>query len=98
MRPETSTSRFDKPARAAPSTWRSRRRFSGPGRRRLTLLAMCVGTFMIQLDVTIVNVVLPSIQRNLHTTPGDLEWVISAYALALAAFIPISGALGSLRP
>jgi len=62
--------------------------------RRLTLLAMCVATFMIQLDVTIVNVALPSIQRNLHMSPGDLEWVISAYALALAALIPVGGAIG----
>jgi MFS transporter, DHA2 family, methylenomycin A resistance protein len=63
-------------------------------RRSLALLAMCVATFMIQLDVTIVNVALPSIQRSLHTTPGGLEWVISAYALALAALIPVGGALG----
>lgn len=63
-------------------------------RRRLTLLAMCVATFMIQLDVTIVNVALPSIQRDLHMAPGDLEWVISAYALSLAALIPVGGALG----
>jgi MFS transporter, DHA2 family, methylenomycin A resistance protein len=67
---------------------------SGFARRRLTLLAMCVATFMIQLDVTIVNVALPSIQRSLQTTPGDLEWVISSYALALAALIPVGGALG----
>jgi MFS transporter, DHA2 family, methylenomycin A resistance protein len=63
-------------------------------RRRLTLLAMCVSLFIIQVDVTIVNVALPSIQHSLHTTPGDLEWVISAYALALAALIPVGGALG----
>lgn len=72
----------------------SRWDFSEPQRRRVTLLAMCVATFMIQLDVTIVNVALPSIQRSLLTTPGDLEWVISAYALALAALIPVGGALG----
>jgi MFS transporter, DHA2 family, methylenomycin A resistance protein len=60
----------------------------------LTLLAMCVSNFIIQVDVTIVNVALPSIQHGLHTTPGDLEWVISAYALALAALIPVGGALG----
>jgi EmrB/QacA subfamily drug resistance transporter len=60
----------------------------------MTLLAMCVATFMIQLDVTIVNVALPSIQRSLRTTPGGLEWIISAYALALAALIPVGGALG----
>jgi MFS transporter, DHA2 family, methylenomycin A resistance protein len=63
-------------------------------RRRLTLLAMCVSLFIIQVDVTIVNVALPSIQHSLHTSPGDLEWVISAYALALAALIPVGGALG----
>jgi DHA2 family methylenomycin A resistance protein-like MFS transporter len=62
--------------------------------RRLTLLAMCVATFMMQTDVTIVNVALPSMQRDLHLAPGDLEWVISAYALALAALIPAGGALG----
>ena len=63
-------------------------------RRRLTLLAMCVATFMIQLDVTIVNVALPSIQRDLQVSPGALEWVISGYALSLAALIPVGGALG----
>ena len=42
--------------------------------------------------VTVVNVALPSIQRDLHVAPGDLEWVISAYALA--ALIPVGGALG----
>ena len=62
--------------------------------RRLTLLAMCVATFMIQLDVTIVNVALPRIQADLAMSPGGLEWVISAYALSLAALIPVGGALG----
>jgi MFS family permease len=75
-------------------TSRSRQNLSEPRRRGLTLLAMCAATFIIQVDVTIVNVALPSIQRSLHATPGDLEWVISAYALALAAFIPVGGALG----
>jgi EmrB/QacA subfamily drug resistance transporter len=67
---------------------------TGRRRRRLTLLAMCVATFMIQLDVTIVNVALPSIQRDLRVSAGALEWVISGYALSLAALIPVSGALG----
>jgi MFS transporter, DHA2 family, methylenomycin A resistance protein len=72
----------------------ARSRPSEARRRLLTLLAMCVSLFIIQVDVTIVNVALPSIQRSLHTTPGNLEWVISAYALALAALIPVGGALG----
>jgi MFS transporter, DHA2 family, methylenomycin A resistance protein len=55
---------------------------------------MCVAQGMILLDVTIVNVALPSIQRELHESSGGLEWVISAYALSLAALIPLSGSLG----
>jgi EmrB/QacA subfamily drug resistance transporter len=55
---------------------------------------MCVATFMIQLDVTVVNVALPRIQMDLHMTTGRLEWVISAYALSLAAGIPVGAALG----
>jgi MFS transporter, DHA2 family, methylenomycin A resistance protein len=74
--------------------WRSRGHFSEPAHRRLTLLAMCVATFMIQIDVTIVNVALPRIQASLHMSPGGLEWVISGYALALAALIPAGGAVG----
>jgi MFS family permease len=62
--------------------------------RRLTLLAMCIAQGMILLDITIVNVALPAIQRELHESSSDLEWVISAYALSLATLIPLSGTLG----
>lgn len=62
--------------------------------RKLTLLVMCVATFMIQLDVTVVNVALPRIQADLNMSAGGLEWVISAYALSLAAGITVGGALG----
>jgi DHA2 family methylenomycin A resistance protein-like MFS transporter len=66
-----------------------------PGlQRRLTLLAMCIAQGMILLDVTIVNVALPSIQRELGESSSELEWVISAYALSLAVLIPLSGSLG----
>jgi DHA2 family methylenomycin A resistance protein-like MFS transporter len=72
---------------------------AGPGRnsalrQRLTLLAMCIAQGMILLDVTIVNIALPSIQRELHESSSELEWVISAYAVSLAALIPLSGTLG----
>ncbi|MER7011111.1 MFS transporter [Saccharopolyspora sp. NPDC000359] len=63
-------------------------------RRRLVLLALCLAGFAIQLDVTIVNVGLPTIQRALRASPGALEWIISGYALGLAALIPLMGALG----
>jgi EmrB/QacA subfamily drug resistance transporter len=58
-----------------------------------TLLAVCVGTFMLLLDVTIVTVALPDIQRGLHAGFGDVQWVVDAYALALAAFLLTSGVL-----
>ncbi|MGH3410750.1 MAG: MFS transporter, partial [Streptosporangiaceae bacterium] len=77
-----------------PGAGRLIRPVEGPRQRRLTLLAMCAATFMIQLDVTIVNVALPRIQAGLHISPAGLEWIISAYALSLAALIPVGGALG----
>jgi EmrB/QacA subfamily drug resistance transporter len=73
----------------------ARRAALSPDRRRqLTLLAMCVSQGMILLDITIVNIALPSIQHELGVAPGRLEWVISAYALSLAALIPLGGTLG----
>ena len=63
-------------------------------RRRLTLAAMAVSQGMIMIDVTIVNTALPAIQRGLAMSTSSLEWVISAYALSLAALIPLGGALG----
>ncbi len=65
-----------------------------PGRQRWTLLAACASQFMILLDVTIVNVALPSIQRELHVSAGSLVWTINAYVLPLASFILVGGALG----
>jgi hypothetical protein len=52
-----------------------------------TLLAVCVGTFMLLLDVTIVNVALPKIQAGLGSSFTDLQWVVDAYALTLAALL-----------
>ncbi len=63
-------------------------------RQGLTLLATCLAQGMILLDVTIVNVALPRIQRDLGVTPANLEWVVSAYTLALTSLILVGGALG----
>ena len=63
-------------------------------RQRLTLVVACTAQVMMVLDVMIVSVALPSLQRELHLSPAGLEWVVSAYALALAALIPTGGALG----
>jgi MFS transporter, DHA2 family, methylenomycin A resistance protein len=64
------------------------------GRQRWTLIAACFSQFMILLDVTIVNVALPAIQRELDVSPGTLVWTINAYVLPLAAFILVGGTLG----
>lgn len=58
-----------------------------------TLGAVCVATFMLLLDVTIVNVALPDIQRDLGSSFQDLQWVVDAYALTLAAFLLTAGSL-----
>src|SRR5580700_6336591 len=63
-------------------------------RQRLTLAVACTAQVMMVLDVMIVSVALPALQRELHLSPAGLEWVVSAYALALAALIPVGGALG----
>ena len=64
------------------------------GHKWLTLAAMCFGLFLIMLDNTIVNVALPSIQRDLHATPSQLEWTINAYVLSFAVLIMLGGKLG----
>ena len=61
-----------------------------------TLLVVCLAVFMLLLDVTIVNVALPSIQKDLGSSFEDLQWVVDAYALALAAILLACGSLGDL--
>jgi EmrB/QacA subfamily drug resistance transporter len=58
-----------------------------------TLIAVCTGTFMLLLDVTIVVVALPEIQTALHATFADVQWVIDAYALTLASLLLTTGVL-----
>ena len=65
-------------------------------RKWWTLVAVCIGTFMLLLDVTIVNVALPRIQAGLGSSFTDLQWVIDAYALTLAALLLTSGSLADL--
>ncbi len=62
-------------------------------RRWWTLGAVCAATFMLLLDITIVNVALPPIQVALNATFSDLQWVVDAYALALATIVLNAGSL-----
>jgi EmrB/QacA subfamily drug resistance transporter len=58
-----------------------------------TLLAVCAGTFMLLLDVTIVVVALPDIENSLHAGFSDVQWTVDAYALTLASLLLTSGVL-----
>jgi EmrB/QacA subfamily drug resistance transporter len=68
----------------------------GLERKWWTLIAVCTATFMLLLDITVVNVALPDIQRSLHSSFSDLQWVIDAYSLTLAAFLLTAGVVGDM--
>jgi EmrB/QacA subfamily drug resistance transporter len=63
-------------------------------RQRWTLLLVCTAAFMLLLDITVVSVALPSIQRELHASLPDLQWVSAAYALMLAVLLLPAATLG----
>jgi EmrB/QacA subfamily drug resistance transporter len=65
-------------------------------RRWWTLGAMCFALFMVMLDNTVVNVALPSIQRELHASLGGLEWTVNAYTLAFGVLLVTGGRLGDI--
>src|SRR3954471_5901029 len=72
---------------------RPRRTVCAMDRKWWTVIAVCTATFMLLLDITIVNVALPSIERDLDASFTDLQWVIDAYALTLAALLLTGGSL-----
>jgi EmrB/QacA subfamily drug resistance transporter len=65
-------------------------------RKWWTLIAVCTGVFMLLLDITVVNVALPDIQRSLNSSFSDLQWVVDAYSLTLAAFLLTAGVVGDI--
>ena len=69
---------------------------AGYPRRWLAAIVMIVGALMDMIDVTIVNVALPTIRHDLHASATQLEWVVSGYMLAFAAALIIAGNLGDL--
>src|ERR1700681_830059 len=65
-------------------------------RKWWTLIVVCVATFMLLLDITIVNVALPKIASDLKANFSDIQWVIDAYALTLASTLLTAGAIADL--
>jgi EmrB/QacA subfamily drug resistance transporter len=64
-----------------------------PRRRQLILAICCLSLFIVGIDVTIVNVALPSIQRSLHASVSGLQWTIDAYTLVIASLLMLSGSM-----
>jgi EmrB/QacA subfamily drug resistance transporter len=75
---------------AGPSPRRSERR------RWIALAVLCLGQLMMVLDATIVNVALPSIQRDLHFSQGNLTWVLNGYLVTFGGFLLLAGRIGDL--
>ena len=65
-------------------------------RKWLPLVTVCLGTFMLLVDVTIVNVALPDMAKDLKTSFSSLQWVVDAYALTLAALVLGTGSIADL--
>lgn len=70
--------------------------FADENRKWWTLAAVSFGLFMIMLDNTVVNVALPSIEKDLHISIAQLEWIVTAYALVFAALMITGGKLADL--
>jgi EmrB/QacA subfamily drug resistance transporter len=65
-------------------------------RRWAALIVVCLAQLMIVLDVTIVNVALPSIQQDLHFSQGDLTWVVNAFLVTFGSLLLLTGRIGDL--
>jgi EmrB/QacA subfamily drug resistance transporter len=74
----------------------ARIRLNEDNRKWWTLAAMCFALFMIMLDNTVVNVALPSIQRDLGASLSSLEWTVNAYTLSFAVLLVTGGRLGDI--
>ncbi len=82
---------------AAPSARaRQARAPRGESSKWLVLVVACLAQFMVVLDATIVNVALPSIQRGLHFSPADLQWVVNGYTLVFGGFLMLGGRAADL--
>src|SRR5438309_12049209 len=63
---------------------------------RATLLLSCLAQFMVILDVSVVNVALPSIRKGLNFSEVDLQWVVNAYTVTFAGFLLLGGRAADL--
>src|SRR5262249_10334290 len=84
---------------AVPTDWTCMPELSQ--RRRLLVLAVCCASIVVVvMDISIVNVALPAMRRDLHASVPGLQWTVDAYTLVLASFLVLAGSAagGSFRP
>jgi EmrB/QacA subfamily drug resistance transporter len=62
----------------------------------VVLVLICLAQFMVVLDATVVNVALPSIQKDLHLNEANLQWIVNAYTLVFGGFLLLGGRAGDL--
>src|SRR5436190_7160398 len=90
------TDEFTTPGRS-PSSVSETKETSMPDRTRwIALYVLCVGVLMIVLDVTVVNVALPSIQNDLGFSQAGLAWVVNAYLITFGGLLLLAGRFGDL--
>ncbi|MEZ0071337.1 MFS transporter [Planotetraspora sp. GP83] len=65
----------------------------GDPRRWWIFAVLCFAVFGVSIDLTVLNVALPTLLSELHASPSDLQWIVDAYSLALAGFLLTSGSL-----
>ena len=75
---------------------RDHHHLAGQRRSWWLLVLLCVAQFMVVLDITVVNVALPSIGTALHVAPGDLAWIVTAYALGAGGLLLLGGRAADL--
>src|SRR5919112_5054850 len=69
---------------------------SASRRKWMALVVVCLGQLMMVVDMTVVNVALPVIQRDLRFSQADLTWVVGAYLISYGSFLLLAGRLGDL--
>src|SRR5438132_7466288 len=87
---------MDRVASGSPNGELSVTATSGDRRRWAALVVLCIGQLMIVLDVTVVNVALPTIQRELHFSQASLAWVVNAYLLSFGGLMLLAGRFGDI--
>src|SRR5436190_10222354 len=75
---------------------RTERESGGHRSRWIALYVLCAGMLMIVLDITVVNVALPSIKRDLGFSQSSLAWVVNAYLITFGGLLLLAGRLGDL--